>query len=83
MTPPIQTKSVIRASSEFLAAVGVGDRHQEEADGGRDEDQVNHGVASDARGSAAAFDGRSCWDAAQTMKEAARRKLSSARIRVP
>ena len=41
MTPPIQTRSVI-AASELLAAVGVGDRQQEEANGRRDENQVDH-----------------------------------------
>ena len=37
----------MRASAKLLAAVGVGNRQQEEADGDRDEDEIDHGRASD------------------------------------
>src|SRR5689334_4809587 len=42
VTAPIQTVSVMVVSAKLVAAVGVGDRHHEEADGDGDENEVAH-----------------------------------------
>lgn len=45
VTTEIQTRSVMVSSAQPLAAVGVGHRQGEKADGNCDEDQIQHGVA--------------------------------------
>ena len=46
VTAPIQMVSVMGASAQLFAAVGVGDGQGKEANGGSDEDEISHALVS-------------------------------------
>ena len=46
VTAPIQTASVMFASTQLLAAVGVGDGDGEEADANGDIEEIGHALVS-------------------------------------